>query len=110
MTAYYVWHDEGCCDDKTDNLAEACRWADEFTAKGQGGYVEDGDRNIVYDPETRAKCEYCGDVASHAMPQSTDLGATLAWKLCCKHHADTWWEGADWDGRSLQYALKNGRA
>lgn len=44
---YYVWYDEGCCDDKTEDVQQALQWRDELRAKGFDAYVADADHNVI---------------------------------------------------------------
>lgn len=37
------------------------------------------------------------------MPQRRESGIVLV--PCCRNHAQTWWEGADWDGRDLEVLI-----
>lgn len=39
------------------------------------------------------------------LPQSHDLGKTVTFTVGCDEHKDWWWDGADWDGRSLVLAI-----
>lgn len=45
---YYVWTDDGSCDNCTDSLAEAKQWADEFEIEGRESYVTNADSMVVY--------------------------------------------------------------
>ena len=98
---YYIWHDEGCCGDKTDDLEEAHRIARILRDDGhEDVYIADEDQNILPDC-----CHYCEDLAVAAMPQSTDQGKTIRMFTCCANHRAGWWDGADWDGRLLEVEI-----
>lgn len=45
--------------------------------------------------------------AVRGMPQSSDLGKTVEVFGCCASHVIGWWDGADWDGRTLEVDLTN---
>lgn len=45
--AFYIWHDEGCCDNKTDDIKEARRIEKEFLDEGINAYITDDDNNII---------------------------------------------------------------
>lgn len=50
--AYYVWTDDGSCDNKTSDLTEARKWRDEFIQQGYlGSYITDSDNNIIEERE-----------------------------------------------------------
>lgn len=44
---YYVWHDEGCCDNVTEDLEEARGWEREFLDNGIDAYITDEDQNVI---------------------------------------------------------------
>ncbi|MEB0032887.1 hypothetical protein QN372_19235 [Undibacterium sp. RTI2.1] len=48
-TQYYVWHGEGQCDNKTDNLEEARRIKKEFLDEGIAAYIADHENNTIGD-------------------------------------------------------------
>lgn len=48
---YYVWHDEGRCDNVTDTLEEAKQICDELNEEYGDSYVTDEDNRVVYVPE-----------------------------------------------------------
>ena len=56
-------------------------------------------------------CEFCEEnqglkvKAVKRVPQSGDEGKTIEFFNVCQFHADTWWDGADWDGRHLEQKL-----
>lgn len=39
------------------------------------------------------------------MPQSADKGRHITYLPVCAGHAEGWWDGADWDGKHLEYEL-----
>lgn len=48
MARYYIWHDEGCCDNCTDDLEEARRIEKWLLEKGQSdAYITDEDGNVI---------------------------------------------------------------
>lgn len=101
---YYVWHDEGCCDNSTHDLDEARRIKQALLADGHGdAYITDDDHNVVDD--TYVECSFCEKRAVARLPQSTDLGKTFSMVNCCADHRAGWWDGADWDGRHLEVEL-----
>ena len=102
--SYYVWHDEGWCDDTTDDLEEARRIEKMLLEGGyHDAYITNSDDDMV--DETYVECSFCDRRASALMPQSTDLGQTLSMVYCCTDHRSGWWDGADWDGRHLEIDL-----
>lgn len=45
---YYIWHDEGCCDNKTKDLAEARRIQAWLIAEGHSDvYIADADHRVI---------------------------------------------------------------
>lgn len=47
---YYIWHDEGCCDNVTEDLEEAKQWSRELNIKYGDSYVTDEHHRVVFDP------------------------------------------------------------
>lgn len=102
--SYYIWYDEGCCDNKTDDLEDARRIEKELLDDGYlDAYITNNDNYVVN--ETYVECSFCDRQAAALMPQSTDLGQTVSMVYCCSGHRDGWWDGADWDGRHLEVDL-----
>ena len=98
---YYVWHDEGCCDNKTNDLEEARLIERELLDAGREDvYITNEDQEVV--DETYIECSFCERRATALLPQSTDLGQTVSMVYCCPGHRTGWWDGADWDGRHLE--------
>lgn len=55
-------------------------------------------------------CHFCEDApATKVMPQSNDAGKTIAWEACCEACSHTWWDGADWNGRHLEFTIPESR-
>lgn len=53
---FYVWHDEGCCDNKTDDIEEARQIEKWLLDKGHHDvYIADVDGNVIYSPNEMAK-------------------------------------------------------
>lgn len=101
---YYVWHDAGCCDNKTDDLEEARLIERELLdARHEEVYITNADNEVV--DETYVECSFCEQRATALLPQSTDLGQTVSMVYCCPDHRSGWWDGADWDGRHLEVDL-----
>lgn len=46
-TMYYVWHDEGDCDNATPDLEQARQWEREFLDEGRESYITDADGNVI---------------------------------------------------------------
>lgn len=44
---FYIWHDEGCCDNKTSDLKEARRIKQEFIDEGVNAYITDVDGSVI---------------------------------------------------------------
>jgi len=101
---YYVWHDEGCCDNSRDDLAQAREIKQQLLADGHSdAYITDSDHNVV--DEDYIECSYCERRAVALLPQSSDQGKTISMVHCCGAHRVGWWDGADWDGRTLEVEL-----
>lgn len=96
---YYIWHDDGCCDNSTDDLIEARSIRKELHEEGHSAYVTDEDGMFVQ------FCDYCDERAVRLMPGSSDKGVTIEFIPCCQNHVSGWWDGADWDGRALEVPL-----
>lgn len=102
--SYYVWHDDGCCDNKTDDLEEARRIEKALLEDGYTDvYITNSDNEVV--DETYVECSFCERRAVALMPQSTDMGQDVSMVYCCADHRSGWWDGADWDGRHLEINL-----
>ena len=102
--SYYVWHDDGCCDNKTEHLEDARRIEKELIEDGYtDAYITNADNEVV--DETYVECSFCEQRATALLPQSTDLGQTVSMVYCCPDHRYGWWDGADWDGRHLEVDL-----
>ena len=102
--SYYVWRDEGCCDDKSDCLEAARRIEKELLDNGYAGAYITNSNNEVVD-ETYVECSFCDRRAVALMPQSTDMGRDVSMVYCCSAHRSGWWDAADWDGRHLEVDL-----
>lgn len=101
---YYVWHDAGCCDNKTDDLEEARSIERKLLDEGyEDVYITNADNEVV--DETYVECSFCEQRAVALLPQSSDLGQTVSMVYCCSNHRYGWWDGADWDGRHLEVDL-----
>ena len=91
--SYYVWHDDGCCDNKTDDLESARRIEKELLDAGHNDvYITNADNEVV--DETYVECSFCERRAVAFMPQSTDLGQTVSMVYCCPDHRYGWLDGA----------------
>jgi len=102
---YYVWHDEGCCDNSTDYLAQAREIRQQLLADGfSDAYITDSDHNVV--DADFLECSFCEQRAVAQLPQSADQGKTIRMVPCCEGHRDGWWDAADWDGRNLEVELR----
>lgn len=54
---YYIWHDEGCCDNKEKNLDEARRVQAILVAEGHSDvYIADEDHNVVQSTDVEMQC------------------------------------------------------
>lgn len=55
--AYYIWHDEGCCDNREDDLEEARRVQTALMAEGHSDvYITDEDHNVVDSTDVEMQC------------------------------------------------------
>lgn len=52
---FYIWHGEGCCDNKTSDLDEAKRICQEFLDEGVKAYIADQDQNVIDYPVAVAR-------------------------------------------------------
>jgi hypothetical protein len=51
IMAFYIWHGEGQCDNKENDLAEARRIKQELIADGHSdAYITDEDNRVIADP------------------------------------------------------------
>lgn len=94
---FYVWYDEGCCDDCTDNLDEAFQWARELRKDGWSDvYVTDQD-NLVQVSRCWC-CEQNGvsNLAFCTAAQSSNQGTTINYGDICAVHAREWNKDSDW--------------
>ena len=102
--SYYVWHNDGCCDNKSDCLEDARRIEKALIDDGYADvYITNSDNEVV--DETYVECGFCERRALALMPQSTDMGQDVSMVYCCADHRSGWWDGADWDGRHLEIDL-----
>lgn len=46
--------------------------------------------------------------AAFSLPQSNDAGKTVTYIDACDMHEETWWDGADWDGKHLERRIFKG--
>lgn len=102
--SYYVWHDAGCCDNKTDGLEEARSIERELLDGGHKDvYITNADHEVV--DETYVECSFCEKRAVALLPQATDLGQTVSLVWCCPDHRSGWWDGRHRPSRHLEVDL-----
>ncbi len=131
--AYYIWHDEGCCDNREARLEEARRVQTALIADGHPDvYITDEDHNVVDSTDVEMQCADeglrlrafapCGDgdyICRHCgwMQFSTAAGAA---ELCrsanwhdaaeyeryCRHNLVS--RRSDWHGRGSRIRIQRG--